>query len=178
MCTLEIRDDFLKTGDVLLCSGKGFMSSAIRFFTGSFITHTAQVIRIYDKKYIIDAQKDGINVRPINDWQKKYNYCFFIFRNIDPAFDKYKFSAKALSKSGITPYDYPSLIYQIYYQITKKWIGRTKEKAEKRMYCSEYTAWLLDMDEYWEKSPEDIYELMFLRKDYELLYTDMAKIRV
>jgi hypothetical protein len=71
----------LVTGDILHCTGKRPLSKLIRFFTKSKFSHTALFIRIWDQPYVIDAQKDGVNVRPWEEWIKEYDYSFIVSRS-------------------------------------------------------------------------------------------------
>lgn len=61
---------FLKTGDILHCSGKKLLSRLIKKATKSKFSHSAVFIEIWGQPYILDAQIDGVNVRPLNDWLK------------------------------------------------------------------------------------------------------------
>jgi hypothetical protein len=158
----------LKAGDILHCRGRGAISRGIQLVTKSKINHTAMVIEIWGQLYIIDAQSDGVNPRPLKDWMRKYKYEFIIHRpqNIDIK----KLSVKAMSKSGVTPYDFSSLlITQPIFLITGKWVGRTKVKSEKKMYCSEFIAWVFDVEKYWEYSPSRLYKYMSNNENFILV---------
>jgi hypothetical protein len=156
----------IKAGDVLHCSSSGWLGRKIQKFTKSEINHTAFAIDIWGELFIIDSQKDGTNPRKFDDWQKKYNYSYIIHRNINPEFDVKYYSKRAMSKSGKTPYDFFALfIHQPVFIWTGIWLGRNRKKAEKRMYCSEFVAWVLKIRKWWTYNPKDVYEE--LSKDLE-----------
>jgi hypothetical protein len=143
----------LRTGDILHCKSKGLISFLISFFTKSDITHTALFISVWGEPFIIDAQKDGVNLRPFDEWLKKYNYTYIVSRPI--GIEEKSLAFKAMKKLGITGYDYVSLLlkYPIHF-IFKKWL----KNSEQKMYCSEYVAWVLDIENYERLSPVDLYD--------------------
>jgi uncharacterized protein YycO len=148
----------LKPGDILHCSGSRTISKLIKFFTKSKFSHTALYLEIWGQPYVIDAQKDGVNVRPIEDWKKKYNYSYTVSRDESLNDDQKKELCKrALSKTGHTAYDIESLLLrQPWKLITGKW----KEAGDKqeKMYCSEFVAWVYQVPDYYKMSPEDLYD--------------------
>ena len=148
----------LKQGDILHCSGNRLISKLIKKFTKSKFSHTALYIEIWDQPYVIDAQKDGVNVRPFNEWEKKYNYSYVVSRDSSLNKESSKILCKrALSKTGHTAYDIESLLLrQPWKLITGKWkeVGNTEEK----MYCSEFVAWVYGVGNYYKMSPEDVYD--------------------
>ncbi len=73
---MSLNVDDLKTGDVLHCRGKSLLSKIIRWATNSEINHTALFIWVWGEPYIIDAQDNGVNLKPFNEWVEKYNYNF------------------------------------------------------------------------------------------------------
>lgn len=152
----------MKTGDILFCSGKKLLSKLIRLFTKSEWSHTALFIEIWGQPYIIDAQKNGINVKEFNEWVKEYGYKYEVRRS-PKLIDEHTFSLKAMSKSGVTLYDFESLIIrQPLYLITRKW--EEKKSEDERMYCSEYVAWCHDVPEWFSMSPQDLYEYCLINK--------------
>ena len=145
----------LKAGDVLHCRSRGFVARGIQLFTKSRINHTAMVIELYGKKYIIDSQRDGTNPRPIEEWLNKFSYQFSVHRPVQDI-DIDAVQERALSMSGHSPYDFASLlIYQPIYILFGKWKGRREEKAERRMYCSEFVAWVYEYEKWWKLSPAE-----------------------
>ena len=148
---MELKKEQLKTGDILHCTSEGFIGRAIRWFTRSRVNHTALVIEVWNELFILDSQADGTNMRPISEWNRKYNYSYIIDR---PDEFTTKQRNKAVSVIGHTPYDFKSLlIYQPIYILTGKWRGKTKDAAKNRLYCSEYIAWVFNMPQWWKASP-------------------------
>jgi len=157
----------LKSGDVLHCTSNGVLGRLIQKFTKSRINHTALVIEIWSELFIIDSQKDGTNPRPFYEWVMKYNYKYKIHRPTVFTKDE-KF--KAVSKWGHTPYDFASLlIWQPIYILTGKWHGRKEPRADGRMYCSEYVAWVFDLNHWWKLSPQAVFDSMVESGKFELI---------
>ena len=153
----------LQKGDILSCTGTGFLSKGIQLFSRSRINHTAMVVEIWGKLFIIDSQKDGTNPRPLQEWINKYNYEYVVHRPKHRAFDLKEISARAMSKVGHTPYDFKSLLwYQPRYMISGKWRGKTGGDAEKRMYCSEFVAWVYNFPGWYKLSPQDVFEFLLI----------------
>ena len=145
----------LATGDILHCTGKRLISKLIRKFTKSRFSHTAIFIELWGQPYVIDAQKDGVNVRPWSEWRKEYDYKFIASR--PPACNEKEFAIKAMSKVGFTAYDLEGLlIRQPWELLTGKWRNRGN-KEDDVMYCSEYAAWCHNFPEFYRMSPEDVW---------------------
>ena len=146
----------LKTGDILHCTGKRLLSRLIRKFTKSKFSHSALFIEIWGQPYIIDAQRDGVNVRPWNDWCNQYNYTILAHRS-PKVVDYIELSKRAMTKVGNTAYDIEGLILkQPFELITGKW--NRKKNEEDKMYCSEYVAWVYAAERSYRMSPEDLYQ--------------------
>lgn len=152
---MSLNIDELKTGDVLHCRGKSWLSKAIRWATKSEINHTALFIWIWGEPYIIDAQDNGVNVKPFKEWVNKYNYNFIIQRRPKPIAEK-KIATKALSKVGTTAYDFEGLIIkQPIELLTGKWNKKSYNHEQNKMYCSEYVAWVYGVEQSYRTSPKD-----------------------
>jgi uncharacterized protein YycO len=146
----------LKTGDILHCSGNRPISKIIKKLTKSKFSHTALFIEIWGQPYIIDAQADGVNLRPWNDWMDKYNYSIIVHRSSEEI-DEKAISMRALTKVGHTGYDFEGLIVkQPIELLTNSWI-RKKNEAD-RMYCSEFVAWVLGVERSYRMSPQDVFD--------------------
>ena len=157
----------LKTGDILHCSGKKLLSRLIKKATKSKFSHSAVFIEIWGQPYIIDAQKDGVNVRPLNDWLEKYNYNITVHRSSNLVNEK-TFAQRALTKVGHTAYDFESLlIRQPIELLTGKWVE--KGDTTKAMYCSEYIAWIYGVEKAYKFSPQDLYEWCKANFFYEIV---------
>ena len=160
----------LKHGDVLHCWSGSWLSRTIRRVTGGGISHTAIVIKLNGTVVIADAQANGVNLRSLQEWQKKYNYEYTIHRRLDRSAEWLNsIDNRVMQKIGVTPYDFAGLIHQLVYNVCGWWVGRRKEKAEARMYCSEFIAWVLQIDRYWKLSPAQLYEVLENSNEYELI---------
>lgn len=149
----------LRTGDILHCTGKSWISKAIRWWTKSQYSHTAMYVEVWGQPYIVDAQKDGFNLRPYDKWMQKYEYEFDISRSpfAKSKANRKELAVRALSKVGVTAYDFESLLLrQPYKIITGKW--RKRKKENDRMYCSEAIAWIHGVKDAYKMTPQDFYE--------------------
>lgn len=157
----------LKTGDILHCSGKRLISRLIKKATKSEFSHSALFIEIWGQPYVIDAQNDGVNVRPWNDWLEMYDYKITVHRSSDLVNEK-TFAQRALTRVGHTAYDFEGLLVRQPIELmTGKWIE--KGDTEKKMYCSEYVAWVYGVEKAYKFSPQDLYEWCKANFFYEIV---------
>lgn len=146
----------LKTGDILHCSGNRLLSKIIKRFTKSKFSHSALFIEIWGQPYIIDAQKDGVNVRPWVEWCNEYNYSIHVHRSPN-VIDYVEMSKRAMTKVGHTAYDIESLLIKHPWQlITGQW-NRDRNEDDK-MFCSEYVAWVYAVERSYRMSPQDLFQ--------------------
>jgi hypothetical protein len=151
-----MNSTLLKTGDILHCSGKKLLSRLIKKFTKSEFSHTALFIEIWGQPYVIDAQKDGVNLRPWDAWMKQYDYDIVVHRSSDLVVEK-TFAQRALTKVGHTAYDFEGLLVRQPVELaTGEWVE--KGNTTDRMYCSEYVAWVYGIEKAYRFSPQDLYE--------------------
>ena len=150
----------LQNGDILHCRSNGVLGKAIRLASRGKFNHTAIVIIIDGEIFIAEAQNNGVNLKTFDNWQLKYNYDYVVSRYLFGSKEWGKaFRKRALSKIGVTGYDYVSLfVWQPVLQITGKWLGRKGEKAEKRMYCSEFAPYTHNVIDGFKMSPQAFYE--------------------
>lgn len=150
----------LQNGDILHCRSKGVLGKAIRLVSRGEFNHSAIVIKIGRQVFVADSQNNGTNLKTIEVWKKEYNYSYVIHRYIHANKDwGANFRNRALSKTGVTGYDFASLIlWQPILLLTGKWFGKKGEKADKRQYCSEYVAWCHEVPNPWEMSPKKLFE--------------------
>jgi hypothetical protein len=149
----------LETGDILFCFSDSFMSKAIRWSTSGTYSHTALFIVIDDLPFIIDAQADGVNLRPFKEWQKKYQYKWKAYRDpeLRSTFAAHRVRRRSLEKVGVTAYDFTSLFLRHPLRIiTGKW--NKESNPEQTMYCSEYVAWVHDIHMGYQLTPQDLYD--------------------
>lgn len=145
----------LKTGDILHCSRKGVLASVIRFATKSKLNHTAIFIEIWGEPCIIEAQGNGVNIKTFESWVKKYGYKYEVSRS-PKDFDVKKYSIHAMSKVGVTGYDFASLFFrQPFRLITGNY--NVKKDETKKMYCSEYAMWTHGIEKSYRMSPQDVW---------------------
>lgn len=152
------QNEKLKTGDILHCHGKGWLSNVISWFTKSYITHSAVVVEVWGQVYVIDAQSNGVNPKPLEAWLKKYKYDIIVARPKVGPKDPRTFSIKAFMKVGLTGYDYKSLIIkQPWSIINKRW--QINKDDHSKMICSEYVAWLYQIEKPYRITPAKLYDL-------------------
>ena len=150
-----------KTGDIVLFKTKfkwynpiTYVSVAIRAITGYDYNHVGVVVSNWDKLFLNEAIEKGVISIPLEKRLKGQE--ILVLRDSSPI-DEKKFAVEANSFLGNTGYDFSSLlVFQLIYQITNKWIGRKEENATKRMYCSEYVAYLYKMKDWWAVAPDAI----------------------
>lgn len=147
----------LHTGDILHCHTNRLLGRMISWFTKGWATHTATVVEVWGRTYIVDSQSDGTNARPLEAWLEKYDYDIIVARPNEEVNER-KYSVKAFSKIGHTAYDYASLIFRHPWAIiTKKW-ARDKDPNDKRMVCSEFVAWCYNIDKPYRITPKKIHD--------------------
>jgi len=139
METIESKD--LKTGYILHCRRNTILSRLIRWFTRStFANHSAIVIECWGQLYVVDAQKDGVNPRPLEAWRKEFGYEVIVASPIVGPKDLNAMSIRAFTKVGNTGYDFKSLIFKYpWWTLTGKW--KEELDPEAKMFCSEFVAW-------------------------------------
>ena len=159
---IKLEEIKLQHGDVLHCTSKSWLARTIQKMTKSHINHTSLMLEIDGAMYVIDAQKNGVNLKTLENWLENFKYTYVLHRKRKPTTQWNKgISIRALSKVGVTPYDFASLlIWQPIYILTGKWKGRTEDRADDRFYCSEYVAWVLGLENWWECSPDLVYKAL------------------
>lgn len=157
----------IQTGDIIVTKNKHMLSCLIRKITGSKWSH-AEVIARWENTIYESVGAVGWGVRGIDLDRYLKNREFIILRN--KKWDKIPMTEKdeteilriINSKKGVK-YDFWSLLYyQLIFQISKKWIGRTRRDAENRFYCSEFAAYVNKFLAWWSYSPDDLVKSKFL----------------
>lgn len=146
----------LKTGDIILVRNHtvlwnpiSWIGALIRLFTRSPWNHAAMVVEIWGQKYVVESMTRGVTVRPVAVWASsnwgRRSKTAMILRYIYK-FDEKRMSMTAFSKVGHTKYWFlGTLFFQAIYNTTRIWIGpKSQQKAGKRMYCSQFVAWVYD----------------------------------
>jgi hypothetical protein len=155
---------YLKTGDILhthtpftIKRPLTIIAAAIRWATKSYWNHTAVVVRIWGKVFIMESEIHGVQ-RPIPLEEWVGNKTVSITRSYEESEREY--ALKAISKIGKAKYDFASLFWFHPIEILfGRYYGYTSErKAAKRFYCSEYAAWLRNYPDWFKMKPIDLYE--------------------
>lgn len=163
-----------KTGDVLHCRGRRLISKLIRWATKSQINHTALFIWLWDELYVIDAQDNGVNVKPYQAWVDEYQYEFVVMRTSKRIAEK-TIATKAMSKVGLTAYDFEGLLLKHPIELlTGKWNKKKGKREEDKMYCSEFVAWVYGLEESYRTTPKDFLDYC-LKNKWEQIYTTGVK---
>lgn len=159
----------LHTGDILHCTRNTFISRLIKMVIGGEYSHTALFIEIWGQPFIVEAQKNGVNLKHFDAWTKKYNYSFSVSRFTGyPKISDEIISLRALSVAGVTPYDFESFLFRKPKEIlTKKWNSRKNES--KKMFCSEYVAWVYQFDNDEKMTPQQLYAYCLKDRDWMLM---------
>lgn len=147
----------LKTGDILHCSRKGIVATLIRKFTKSPISHTAVAIEVWGEMYIIDAQKNGVNLKPLEEWLVKYKYQFIVARPV-LGVDEREFSLHAFKKIGVTGYDFASLLWRHPRAIITGTWRKKYDPTDTSMVCSQYVAYCYDILNAYRMTPKDMFD--------------------
>lgn len=154
--------DLIETGDILHCRGRKLISRLIMRFTKSKWSHSALAFRIEGKLFVIDAQRDGVNLRAFEAWDKKYNYDILVTRHHDTNEAKINIQvlkARAFEKIGVTAYDFESLFLRYPWKlVTGSWKHRGNKEG-KRMTCSEFVGYCLQHHYWYQQSPESIFRM-------------------
>lgn len=149
-----------------------WLSAGIRAFTGSKWGHSAALIDLWGEWYVIEMDPSP-RITPFEKWKqtdKVMQVSEFKFLYNDKLW-----ASLALGKQdGGTKYDYFSLfIYQPIYILTGQWIGRKSNKADTRLYCSEYIALIWNkmfanaFPEWWTTTPRDLVDSNYFKVLYE-----------
>jgi len=158
----------LQDGDVLICTSDRFIPTIIKLATKSKWTHTAQYFIKDGVEGVLEAQGKGVHFLEYNDWVKRYNYEYIIYRRRIINIDQLK--ERAFSKLGNTGYDYVSFaIKQPIKLLTGKWVYQGEKIEERAMICSELTTWTEGWRDYYKMTPNIVEEKMRLSTRYKLV---------
>jgi len=145
----------LKTGDILHCRNNRWLSKLIRWATRSSWSHTAIYIEINGRPFIIEAQKNGVNIKTFDNWEKQYGYYWEAHRNLAMPPERVFFD-RAISKAGVTGYDFDDLIIKHPWRlITGKWKREPNEDED--MYCSYYAMWTHEVPDAYKMRPDEAF---------------------
>lgn len=159
--------DKIQTGDVAHCRGRSFLAKSILFMTRGEFSHSAIFYKKADGKlFVIDAQKDGFQMRSYENWVKDYGYTFKVTRSHR---DRHKIEERIEDLLGTTPYDFESLILRQPVKIIREHLNKIRkndkepwknrgEREHERMYCSEAVAYCLNIPTSYQLSPQELWE--------------------
>jgi len=166
----KIDPKLLIPGDVLHCTANSFLARAIQLFSRSRINHSAFVVQIEEILYVIDADRHGTNPKLLDYWIEKEKYSYIVSRPDPNVYDIAALQKKAFSLAGHTPYDFASLLrYQLIYQLTGKWKGKQNAEAKEKLYCSEFIAYIFDMEAWYSCSPQDVFNFMLNSINFKIV---------
>jgi hypothetical protein len=145
-----------------------WLSALIRLFARIRYNHTGVIVNNWSIPFVNEAVGRGII--SIEAKERMAGKQVKIFRRKNPIIER-DFAIRANSKLGKTPYDFSGLLfYQLAFQLFHVWIGtKNKERAEKKMYCYEYIAWLHSdiFSDWWKINPKDIEKNEYLECIFE-----------
>jgi len=159
---MEQRDiSIIQAGFILLYKSNSFVSRMIRFFMKCPYHHAGLVVELWGELFVAESNMHGLTVNNLLDSIKKSKILVLKPKiEVDPI-QINKFVIPILGKHK---YDIMSLIvYQVIYLFTGKWIGRKDEHAKKRLYCSEFVAYVYFslygiFPEWYKTNPRMIFE--------------------
>jgi len=170
-----MKKENIKTGDILLVASDSWIGRIIRKVTKSEWSHAGIFVWLWGELFVIEAEKKGIQLTRWDD--EKYNSGkpkdkkLMYLTPIEPVNEK-QMAMSMLPYVGTRNYDYASLIYQMIYQYTGKWIGK-KNRGEDKFYCSEFVAFIYHnknkkyFNKWWEVSPGQIFVKEYFKKIIE-----------
>ena len=162
-------ENILQDGDILICTSNRFIPRLIKWATKSKWTHTAQYFEVDGIAGIIEAQMDGINWKPFTEWEKEYSYEYIVYRRKRIVYLN-KLKERAFSKAGCTAYDFISFcLRQPFKLLTGKFKYKGEEREVERMICSEYTAWIFEIKDWWKLTPDDVEKSLRLGTRYKIV---------
>ena len=161
----------IKTGDILLVATDSWVGRSIRKVTKAEWSHAGIFVWLWGELFVVEAEMKGVQLTKWSD--EKYNSGdpkgrkLKYLRSIEPI-DEKEIAMLMLPYVGSENYDYLSLIYQMIYQFTGKWIGR-KSNGDNKFYCSEFVAFIFNKInnkyfEFWWKIPPGDLETDFLKE--------------
>lgn len=165
----DVQGYYKREGDVLFCYRGSLLSRLIRLATRSQYSHTAMILRIDGELKVVEAQRKGMHILSFEKWRKKYNYTFSVYtmeyhnqkENMPLVYHRFNTLGPSVG------YDFASLFfYKPKFLITGKWSGKRYDKALNRVFCSELTAYLLGLNDYWKKSPKDVLNVLMSDKKW------------
>ena len=168
---------------ILLVDSDTFLANAIHKFQGSRWNHAGLIVKAYGEEWVVEALENGIGFTPMKEYDIDYRRGECDLLILEPKFDVNLSEEKVMkfilpfTRSG---YEYSNLLgHQAIKFITRKlfgtalWVGRRKEKGNKKFICGEWVAFVFNhffgLFERWnEIAPVGLYDSpLFKHKKYE-----------
>jgi len=152
---------FIQPGNILLYRSEKLLSKLIRFFQKCPYHHAGIVVELWGELFVAESNSHGLTVNKLEDSIKGSQILI-----LQPQFeiDYIQINKFVIPILGKHKYDIMSLlVFQLYYTLTGVWLGKHDEHASKRLYCSEFVAYvyhrLYDVfHEWWKTNPRMIFE--------------------
>lgn len=157
-----------QVGDILVCKGSSWISRAIMKITKGEWSHTALYAEAWGRKGIVEAQKNGVNFKLWETWLDKWGYEYVAFRRELPAqtnlqVHSHRMMVKAFEKCGETKYDFFTFFRRAFGDRKK----RSAQKENKKFICSEFTAYIHNLPEGYDMTPQEQYDYLVNSTDWK-----------
>lgn len=161
---IQVGDAILYRNEFRWNEPATWLSTIIRFITQCPVNHTAVVSADPDGVLMLnEALGRGVVSRPLAKHLDR-TFSTIVIRRDKRAIDTLEFITRANSVIG-RPYDVNSLVWHaLIYQLTRAcgwkplWNGKTGEKAEGKIHCAEYYAWLKQYPEWWTATTRTVFD--------------------
>jgi len=143
----------LKTGDVVIQHTQSFFfkpltwsSYIIRLMTKSKWNHSGEVFILGEDIYILESIWGGITLTPWSEFIKQDAFIKIIrLKGFENKFNKKDYLIKGLRQLD-KRYDYWGILKIFIYICTGKRDNISKRRSMTRRWCSEFNAWMKDLD--------------------------------
>jgi hypothetical protein len=152
---------FIKPGFVLMYRSNKFISKAIRFFLKCPYHHVGLVIELWGELFVAESKRHGLEINRLED---SIRYSRILVLKPKFEYDSVQINKFVVPLLGKHKYDIMSLyFFQLVYLLTGKWIGKRDEHASKRLYCSEFVAYVFHnfygrFHDWYKTNPRMIFE--------------------
>ena len=175
-------------GDLFLVKGNNWIGKAIQWWMKIYrklrryeildktiLNHTGTVINLWGTFVVAEATAVGVEANvPVDVYLAKKKVIVRRFKKQLTNKEKKLISKTAIGCMTVPHrYDFLTFFYQMWMITTGKWIGPKGKKSMKRMYCSEFSAVLMDIvrntfnGETWNKNPEDLLQEPTMKTIYK-----------
>jgi hypothetical protein len=140
--------DQIKTGDILLVSGKWLLARMIQKVTRSKWNHAGVMVWLWGELFVAEAEKEGLQ---LTRWDGS-KYCNgypqdreLMIMRCKVALPEKEVAMFIMPLMGRKRYDFFSLVFhQVIWNLVKVWTGKREERADDRFYCSEFAAYVVN----------------------------------